>query len=361
MTHSVQPVFIIAEAGVNHNGDLQLARQLIQAAARAGANAVKFQSFVVDELVTPDVGMADYQKRNLASQDSQYQMLSRLALSFEQQQELASYAAEQGILWLSSPFDLKSLAFLVGSMRVPLLKIPSGELTNGPLLLAAGRSQLPLVVSTGMATLTEIAQALAIIAFGLLRADEEPTPHELSRVLDDSAAWLALRAHVTLLHCTSEYPASPASINLNAMHTLREHFALPVGFSDHSQGIHIPVAATAMGAVMIEKHFTLDRQLPGPDHLASLEPDELAQMVAQIREIELALGSGHKQPTSAELNTAACARRRLVALQPIQVGERFDTSNLGVRRHHSGRSALDYWQLLGKVSEQEYLPGEGIE
>ncbi len=361
MSHPAQPVFIIAEAGVNHNGDLQLAQKLIQAAARAGADAVKFQSFVVDELVTPDVGMADYQQRNLASQGSQYQMLSRLALSFEQQQALAVYAAEQGILWLSSPFDLKSLAFLVDTLCVPLLKIPSGELTNGPLLLAAGRSHLPLVVSTGMATLVEIAQALAIISYGLLQADGHPTPHELAGLLDDPAALAALRAHVTLLHCTSEYPAPPASINLNAMQTLREHFALPVGFSDHSQGIHIPVAAAAMGAVMIEKHFTLDRQLPGPDHLASLEPDELAQMVTQIREIEQALGNGHKQPTAAELNTAACARRRLVALRPIQVGERFSTENMGVRRHHSGRGALDYWQLLGKLAERAYQPGEGVE
>ena len=353
-------VFIIAEAGVNHNGDLALAKQLIQAAAAAGADAVKFQSFVVDELVTPEVGMADYQRRNLDSEQSQYEMLSRLALSFEAQRALALYAAEQGIMWLSSPFDLTSLAFLVDEMHLPLLKIPSGELTNGPLLLAAARSSLPLIVSTGMATLEDIQHALAILAFGALDKTRAPTPEALGDLLNNPAALAALRQSVTLLHCTSEYPAPADSINLRAMQTLREHFKLPVGFSDHSQGIHIPVAAAALGACVIEKHFTLDRQLPGPDHLASLEPDELGQMVRQIREIELAVGDGRKQPTAAELNTAACARRRLVALRPIAEGECFNESNLGVRRHHAGRSGLDYWQLLGRPAGRDYQAGEGI-
>lgn len=356
-----QGVFIIAEAGVNHNGELALARDLIRAAAQAGADAVKFQSFVVEELVTPEVSMAAYQQRNLASQESQYSMLSRLALTFAQQRELAEYAHQQGILWLSSPFDLKSLHFLVSQIRVPLLKLPSGELTNGPLLLAAAQSGLPLLLSTGMATLDEIRQALAILDWGTSFPVGRPTVAELADRQADPAMPGRLASKLTLLHCTSEYPAPPASINLRAMQTLAQEFGLPVGFSDHSQGIHIPVAAVALGAKILEKHFTLDRNLPGPDHAASLEPDELASMVRQAREVSSALGDGRKQPTAAELDTAAHARRRLVALEPIAQGEVLVASKLGVRRHHSGASALAYWQWLDRPAPKAYMAGEGIE
>lgn len=355
-----KPLFIIAEAGVNHNGDMALARRLIDVAVEAGADAVKFQSFVVDELVTPSAAMAAYQQRNLAKVQSQRAMLEKLALSFEQQIRLAEYALERGILWLSSPFDLKSLDFLITTMRLPMLKIPSGELTNGPLLLRSAQSGLPLILSTGMTTLADIDRALSVVAWGMLNGDEPPCPAALASIRRSPQAQALLEARVTLLHCTSEYPAPPESINLRAMQTLQTHFSLPVGFSDHSQGIHVPLAAVALGASVLEKHFTLSRGLPGPDHAASLEPHELSELIAQARDVQRAMGDGIKQPTQAEQETAVCAKRRLVALRAIAAGERFTSENMGVRRHDSGRSAMEYWELLGQVAKRTYAAGEGL-
>lgn len=354
------PLFIIAEAGVNHNGDMQLARSLIDAAVDAGADAVKFQSFIVDELVTPTTAMAAYQQRNVVKMQSQRDMLETLALSFEQQLQLAEYAHVSGILWLSSPFDLKSLDFLVHQMQLPILKIPSGELTNGPLLLRAAQSGVPLILSTGMSTLSDIELALSVVAWGLTKEADPPSMVALASILRDEQVHTMLREKVTLLHCTSEYPAPVASINLNAMQTLKTNFNLPIGFSDHSQGIHIPLAAVALGACVLEKHFTLDRHLAGPDHAASLEPHELTAMVAQARAVKLAMGDGIKQPTLAERDTAACAKRRLVALRDIQAGELFTAENVGVRRHNVGRSAITYWDLIGQVAQRSYTAGEGI-
>lgn len=353
--------YVIAEAGVNHNGDMVLAKQLIKAAVEAGADAVKFQSFVVDELVTADVAMADYQKRNLGVDGNQYQMLMQLALSFEQQAELFEYATKLGITWISSPFDLKSLAYLVDELKVSFLKIPSGELTNGPLLLAAARSGLPLVISTGMANLGDVEKALEVICFGLLHPEGEPDPDSLLQAYSDKHVESLLADRLCLLHCTTEYPAPYETLNLRAMEQLGRNFGVAVGYSDHSEGIHIPVAAAAMGAKVIEKHFTLDRTLAGPDHSASIEPDELSAMVRQIRQAAMAVGNGIKRPMGQERDTASVARRRLVALQPIKSGELFSSENMGVRRHVKGISGIAYWHLLGKAATRDFAVGEGID
>ena len=353
---------IIAEAGVNHNGDPAQALALVDAAARAGADVVKFQSFRADKLATGDAAKASYQKVTTGSEQSQLEMLRALELSEDDEARIAAACSAADITYMSTPFDADSATHLVRRIGVATLKVGSGDLTNAPLLLHLARFKLPIILSTGMATLAEVEQALGVIAFGYLGdVSARPTKADLADVLLDRAAWDELRGKVTLLHCTTEYPADPQSINLRAMATLRDAFGLPVGFSDHSRGIHVAAAAVALGATVIEKHLTLDRNLPGPDHRASIEPDELAAMIASIRDIEVALGDGRKVPAAEELPNRTVARRSLVAIRPIKSGERFTEDNLGVKRPGNGIPPIEYWTYLGRPAPRDYAANEALE
>ncbi len=352
--------FIIAEAGVNHNGDIGLARELVHVARRAGADAIKFQTFRAEDLATQDAPKAGYQDRTTDSNESQFEMLKRLELSAADHLTLKAECEAEGIVFLSTPFDMKSLGFLVSEMKVNQLKLPSGEITNGPLLLQAARTGLPLILSTGMATLDEIRDTLSVLAFGMCN-DGVPSPEHALTAYKSAAGRRELEARVCLLHCTSEYPAAFDNINLNAMQTMRDAFGLPVGISDHSEGIAMPIAATALGACVIEKHFTLDRNLPGPDHRASISPDELSMMVNGIRQTEIAMGHGEKVPSEAELQNRQAMRKSLVAECDISDGEAFTVENLGIKRPGSGASPMLYWDFLSATASRPYKAGELID
>src|SRR5215208_4566960 len=307
-----QPVFVIAEAGVNHNGDLKMARALIDVAVDSGADAVKFQTFQADRLVTPEAPKAAYQAANTGDTESQFEMLRRLELSPEAHRELQSYCEERGIIFLSTPFDEEAVD-LLDELGVPAFKISSGDLTNSPLLEHVARKGKPVILSTGMSELSELIEAVSV-----LNTAGCETP--------------------ILLHCVSNYPADPAEVNLRAMQTMRSAFDVPVGFSDHTQGIDVALAAVALGACVIEKHFTLDRTLQGPDHLASLEPTELRELVRSTRRVEKALGSGRKVPTASEMETAKVARRSLVAARDIAAGATLEREMVVMRRPGTGMS-----------------------
>jgi N-acetylneuraminate synthase len=353
---------IIAEAGVNHNGDCASALALVEAAARAGADIVKFQSFRADKLATASAAKAGYQQVTTGGDQSQLDMLRALELSENDEIRIARASAAASITYMSTPFDADSATHLVKTIGVSTLKVGSGDLTNAPLLLHLARFRLPIILSTGMATLAEVEQALGVIAFGYLRdPGVHPAAQDFSNVLLDREAWAELHGKVTLLHCTTEYPAVPHSINLRAMATLRSAFGLPVGFSDHSSGIHIASAAVALGATVIEKHLTLDRTLPGPDHRASIEPHEFAAMISAIRDVELALGDGRKVPAAEEIANRTVARRSLVAIQPVRSGELFSESNLGVKRPGDGILPIEYWAYLGKKANRNYAANEALE
>lgn len=353
---------IIAEAGVNHNGDCARALALVEAAARGGADVVKFQSFRADKLATAEAAKASYQQVTTGAAQSQLEMLRALELSEDDEQRIAAACATANITYMSTPFDADSATHLVKRIGVSTLKVGSGDLTNAPLLLHLARFRLPIILSTGMATLAEVEQALGVIAFGYLReVGAQPAAADFADILLDRATWTELRGKVTLLHCTTEYPADPHSINLRAMATLSNAFGLPVGFSDHSRGIHVAAAAVALGATVIEKHLTLDRSLPGPDHRASIEPDELAAMIANIREVELALGDGRKVPAREEIANRSVARRSLVATGAIRSGEFFTEQNLGVKRPGDGISPIEYWSYLGRKADRDYAANEALE
>ena len=352
--------YIIAEAGVNHNGSLDLARKLIDAAAEAGADAVKFQTFRAEALVSDSAPKADYQKQATGTTESQFQMLKKLELSEAAHRALAAHCRARGIQFLSTPFDEESIILLHEDIGVPLLKVPSGEITNGPFLLAAARTGKPIILSTGMSTIDEVREALEVIAFGYTERKRKPSRIAFRSAFHSPAGKRALKTRVTLLHCTTEYPAPCADVNLRAMDTMREAFGLPVGFSDHTSGMIIPVAAVARGAAVIEKHFTLDRGLPGPDHQASLEPRELRAMVRAIRDVELAMGSGVKEPAPSEQKNIAVARRSIVASRAIRKGETFTIDNITCKRPGSGASPMRYWNALGKKAGKAYRRDEVI-
>ncbi len=353
---------IIAEAGVNHNGDEQLALELVRQAHKVGADIVKFQTFKANKLVTADAAQAAYQSKNIGQQESQLAMLERLELSYESHHVLVSLCQQLGIEFLSTAFDSESLSFLTKDLGLQRLKIPSGELTNAPLVLQHAQCGCDLIVSTGMATLAEIEQALGVIAFGMLHPTASAGDEQAFAAAYSSAQGQAmLKERVTLLHCTTEYPAPLDEINLTAMNTMRSAFALRVGYSDHSDGWIVPIAAVARGAQIIEKHFTLDRSLPGPDHKASLEPDALEGMIKAIRETERILGNGIKMPTKSELANKPIARKSLVAATSIGVGEVFTEHNLVVKRPGSGMSPHRYWALLGTPATKAYQVGELID
>ncbi len=350
---------VIAEAGVNHNGNVDLARSLIDAAAAAGADVVKFQTFVPEEVVSRFARKAEYQERTTGAAENQLDMVRRLALPPRAYSQLADYARQRGIAFLSTPFDLPSLDLLTRDMGLDPIKLPSGEITNGPFLLAAARTGAGVILSTGMSTLDEVATALGVLAFGYLGlADPAPARFAAARTSAEGRAVLA--AKVSLLHCTTEYPAPFADVNLAAMDTLRDAFGLPVGFSDHTPGIAAAIGAVARGAVIIEKHFTLDRDMPGPDHKASLTPTELADMVTAIRQVAQAIGTGVKAPATSETKNMPIARKSLVARRPIRAGEVFSAEMVTAKRPGDGLSPMRLWDLIGRPATRDYETDQQI-
>jgi N,N'-diacetyllegionaminate synthase len=330
-------VLVIAEAGVNHNGDIQLAKQLIDVASEAGADIVKFQTFSASRLVTRTAKKADYQIQTTGAEESQYEMLSRLELSEDMHRELIAHCATRSIGFFSTGFDIESVDLLV-SLGQDRFKIPSGEITNLPYLRHIGQLGKTVILSTGMATLGEIEAAIEVL-------EQSGTP----------------RAHLSVLHCTTEYPTPMNEVNLLAMRSIHTAFGVAVGYSDHTQGIEVAVAAVAMGATVIEKHFTLDRTLPGPDHQASLEPRQLRAMVSAIRNIEVALGDGIKRLTPGEARNKPVARKSMVASRAIKVGEVFTADNLTTKRPGTGVSPMHWDEVLGRKALREFLAGELID
>lgn len=331
-------VLIIAEAGVNHNGDVGLAKELIAAAAEAGADLVKFQTFTAKNLVSTSAAKAEYQKITTSSRESQFEMLQKLELSREDHVALIEMCRACGVGFFSTAFDLQSFDLLVELGCLDRVKVPSGELTNLPLLRYVSRLRKPLLLSTGMANLGEIEAAIETI-------ESAGTPREL----------------VTILHCTSEYPTPMEEVNLRAIVAMRKAFGVNVGYSDHTNGIEIPIAAVALGATIIEKHFTLDRNLPGPDHRASIEPDELKAMVEGIRNIERALGDGVKRPSPSELKNIPVVRKSLVAIRAIRAGTPFTADNVGPRRPGTGISPMRWDEVMGRYAPRDFSVGELID
>jgi N,N'-diacetyllegionaminate synthase len=328
---------IIAEAGVNHNGDLELAKQIVKAAANAGADLVKFQTFAAERLAIDSAPKADYQNQTTDQKQSQFAMLRQLELTAEMHEQLIVYCSKQGIGFFSTGFDLQSVDYLA-SLGADRFKIPSGEITNLPYLRHVGAFGKPLILSTGMATLGEIEAALDACEIA-------GTP----------------RSRVTVLHCNTEYPTPMSDVNLRAMCSIRDAFGVAVGYSDHTLGIEVPIAAVALGATVIEKHLTLDRNLPGPDHKASLEPDEFAAMVRAIRNIEQAMGDGTKRPSPSESKNKSIARKSLVAARSIKAGERFTPENLTAKRPGTGVSPMRWDEVMGRTATRNYGADEMIE
>lgn len=353
--------FIIAEAGVNHNGCVNRAHALVDAAHQAGADAVKFQTFTAASLVTADAKQASYQIRNTGKSESQAEMLQRLELDRSAHRALLEHCESLGIEFLSSAFDTESLDFLAEDLGLRRLKVASGEITNAPFLIRHAQKGCDIILSTGMSSLAEVEHALSALAYGYLNQNVSVTQQpDFTAAYASPAGQCALTEHVTLLHCTTEYPAPFSEINLRAMHTLAASFGLPVGYSDHSSGITIPIAAVASGASVLEKHFTLDRTLPGPDHQASLEPAELTAMVQAIRQVELAMGDGIKRATVSEVANKTVARKSLVANRAIKQGQLIQPEDLGIKRPGTGLSGFDYWRVIGSVSRQNYQVGDVI-
>ena len=322
-----QPCFIIAEAGVNHNGRLEMAYKLVDAAVRSGADAVKFQTFKAHKVISACAPKALYQMQTTGEGESQLEMAKRLELPFEAFRQLDHYCRQQGILFMSTPFDDESAEFLA-QLGVPVFKIPSGEITNLPFLARVARYGRPMIVSTGMSTLQEVETAV--------------------RIIRDTG-----NRQLVLLHCVSNYPADPAETNLLAMRTMVEAFEIPVGYSDHTPGIDVALAAVAVGACVIEKHFTLDRHLPGPDHRASLEPDELTALVRGIRTVTVALGHGRKEPATSEASTAAVARKSVVAARDIPGGTILTEELLAIKRPGTGLSPAMRSQIVGRRARRD--------
>lgn len=356
----MQHVSIIAEVGVNHNGDLDLARRLVDAAADAGADIVKFQTFKSEKLVTSRARKADYQIRNTKTDDSQLAMLKALELDVDAHHRLVEYCRDRGLMFLSTPFDNDSIDLLTDTLGLTLVKVGSGDMTNGPHLLRLAKRGLDVILSTGMATMPEVEEALGVLAAGFLGRPVAGRS-DFAAALASPEGLSKLAEKVTLLHCTSNYPAPADEINLAVIDTYRAAFPCRVGFSDHSDGIAVPVAAVGRGAVAIEKHLTLDRGMQGPDHLASIEPPAFAEMVRSIREVEQAIGSPVKAPTKSEQKTMLAARKSLVAAGPIAAGNVFSNENLAIKRPGDGLAPNHLWELLGRAASRDYEEDDKIE
>ncbi|HRZ42984.1 MAG TPA: N-acetylneuraminate synthase [Bacteroidales bacterium] len=331
-----EPVLVIAEAGVNHNGNLDMAFRLCDAAREAGADIVKFQTWKTDALMLREAELAEYQKQNAGFYPSQYEMSKQLEISYEDFRKIRDYCQHTGIRFLSTPDEEESLNFLADDLQMELIKIGSGEITNLLYLSQVGRKGKDVILSTGMADLTEVGTAF--------------------RILKDSGA-----RSVILLHCTSNYPTPFWEVNLRAMMTLKDHFGVPVGYSDHTMGIEAAVAAVALGAVVVEKHLTLDRTLPGPDHKASLEPGEFGNMVRAIRNIEKALGDGVKQPQDSERRIRPVVQKSLVAKTTITKGEPFSEENVTAKRAGRGIPASRWPEITGRTAGRSYQPDDLLE
>ena len=329
-------VFIIAEAGVNHNGSIELAKKLIDVASESGVNAVKFQTFKTENLVSKNAQKADYQKETTDKKESQFEMIKKLELDIDTHYELISYCDSKNIMFLSTPFDLDSIE-LLNSLKLNIFKIPSGEITNLPYLRKIGALKKEVILSTGMATIGEIEDALDILT-------EAGT----------------LKEHITVLHANTMYPTPMEDVNLRAMVTIGKTFDVAYGYSDHTLGIEVDIASVAMGATIIEKHFTLDKTMDGPDHKASLEPYELLEMVKAIRNIEKALGSSIKKPSKSEIPNMVVARKSIVAFSPIKKGDTFTVDNLAVKRPNSGINPMRWDEIIGTISTQDYATDECI-
>ena len=321
--------FIIAEAGVNHNGDIELAKKLIDVAVEAGADAVKFQTFKAEEVISEYAPMAEYQRKNIGEEESQLDMVKKLELTYEDFEELKEYCDRKGIMFLSTPFDINSARFLK-DLGLEIFKIPSGEITNYPLLKEIGSYKKKIILSTGMADLGEIEDALDIL-------------------MENGAK----KENITVLHCNTEYPTPFEDVNLKAMLTIKEAFKINIGYSDHTLGIEVPIASVALGATVIEKHFTLDKNLPGPDHKASLEPQELKEMVKAIRNIEKSLGNGIKKPSKSEVKNINIARKSIVARKNIKKGDVFTEENLITKRPGNGISPMMWKEIIGKKASKD--------
>lgn len=357
---TINKTYIIAEAGVNHNGSIEMAKELIDVAAKAGADAVKFQTFKAEKVVSRQAPKAEYQTKTTDSRESQLEMIRKLELSESDHKKLIEHCSMQGVQFLSTPFDLESVDLLARTLDLPRLKIPSGEITNAPLLLKAARSGKPIILSTGMSLLGEVEMALGVLAFGYTQPDETPSLDPFQQAYSSDIGQNALKEKVVLLHCTTEYPSPFSDVNLMAMDAMHYAFGLSVGYSDHTLGIAISIAAVARGAVVIEKHFTLDRKLPGPDHKASLEPEELKVMVESIRQVEQALGTSIKFPAQSELKNRSIARKSLVAVTDINKGDLFTEANLTTKRPGTGVSPIYYWNWLGRPADKNYKKDEAI-
>ena len=327
--------YIIAEAGVNHNGSLELAKNLVDKAKEAGADCVKFQTFIANKIVSKNAAKADYQKKQTESAESQHEMLKKLELSFDDFIELNNYCKEIGIEFLSTAFDFESIDFL-NQLGMQVWKIPSGEITNLPYLIKIAKLNKKVILSTGMSTMREIEDAV--------------------NILKDHGA-----SELIILHCTTEYPTPYEDVNLNAMLAIKEKFGCEVGYSDHTMGIEVPIAAVALGAKVIEKHFTLDRTMDGPDHKASLEPSELKTMVDGIRNIELSMGTGIKEPADSEKKNIAIARKSIVANQSIIKGDILTETNLTVKRPGEGISPMKWFEIIGTKAIRNFEEDELIE
>lgn len=328
-------VFVIAEAGVNHNGSLKLAKELVDAAKDAGADCVKFQTFISKNIVSKNAVKAEYQKQQTEPEETQQDMLKKLELSFDEFVELNEYCKSKSIEFMSTAFDFDSIEFLT-ELGMERWKIPSGEITNLPYLMMIAKLNKPVILSTGMSTMEDIRSAI--------------------KALKENGA-----ADLTVLHCTTEYPTPFEDVNLKAMNTIKEEFNVKVGYSDHTKGIEVPIAAVALGATVIEKHFTLDRNMEGPDHKASLEPNELKAMVDSIRHIELALGNGMKQPAESEKKNIAVVRKSIIAKHNIKKGEVLTEDNLTVKRPGSGISPMKWYEVVGTKAVKDYNEDEMIE
>ena len=330
-------VLIIGEAGVNHNGDINIARKLIDVAVEAGVDMVKFQTFITEEGITCNAEKAEYQLSNTDKNETQFEMIKKLELDREAHEELIRYCNQKGIQFLSTAFDHPSID-LLNELNIPLYKIPSGEITNLPYLRHIGKIGKPVILSTGMATLKEVEDAINILGkSGTLKDD------------------------ITVLHCNTSYPTPMEDVNLKSMLTIQNELGVKIGYSDHTLGIEIPIASVAMGARVIEKHFTLDRGMEGPDHQASLNPSELKAMVKAIRNIENALGDGVKKPSSSEMKNKSVARKSIVAARNIQKGETFTEEHLAIKRPGNGISPMKWDEIIGKVAKRNFAGDEAIE
>jgi sialic acid synthase SpsE len=360
-------LLIIAEAGVNHNGSLERALEMVDVAAAAGADVIKFQTFSADKLARRDAQLAEYQRTSDSDGRGQWELLKGLELSHAEFADIREHCRSRGIEFLSTGFGVDELDFLIDELAIPMVKIASGDLTYAPMLFRAGLSGLPTILSTGMTDLAEIGRALRFIAVGYavhlghLPAETRPTSAVLETSWSDPKIRALLTERVTILHCTTEYPAPLSTLNLRAMQTIADEFGLAVGYSDHSLGALASTLAVGLGATVIEKHFTLDKELEGPDHAASLDGAELVQFVRQLRDVEVALGSPVKECQPEEVSNRAAVRRSLVLARDVKQGQSFAEADLDAQRPASGRTSFDFWDVVGTSATRDYAAGDYLE